>query len=487
MRNTLHILLIIFSLCAIHSCGDFLDNPPKGVTIPQKYEDYQKLMNAGKLMGALRDEVFYMSDDIKLLDKEVSATDYTFAKKREGYRNIYSFKPGQIMVSGDDDYLWNTSYGRIFILNTVINDVLDSEGNSQQKKELLWAEALFGRAYYYFDLVNIYAVHYNAATAKTDYGVPYIVKGSIHENVVRHTVQEVYDNILKDLKAAEPHLTNLVPDKSHPSITALNSFYARIYLFMGNYAKALEYANKALAGNPQLLDYNDYEIKEGVTSGRVYLKKDPTQRIPDIDHPETNYAKFCDGYPQKCFVLSDDLRAVFKKHITYSGSTTVDLRKYLFTAEDKINLGSTAYFPGECAHAQYGKVNVAFGSVENLLIAAECEARIGSKEKAMEHINKLRDKRFKNNFHLTATSNDQALEIALDERRREFVLIGAFRLFDLKRLNREERFAKTVTHSADGQTWTLKPNSLLYVFPINQAVLEFMPDMPVYDRSGKNE
>jgi len=65
-----------------------------------------------------------------------------------------------------------------------------------------------------------------------------------------------------------------------------------------------------------------------------------------------------------------------------------------------------------------------------MLIAAECEARVGSKDNAMSYVNKLRDNRIKNNVALTATDKDEALRIVLDERRREFAFTGFHRLID---------------------------------------------------------
>ena len=34
------------SLMAMSSCDGWLDNQPKGFTIPEKYEDYEQLMNS---------------------------------------------------------------------------------------------------------------------------------------------------------------------------------------------------------------------------------------------------------------------------------------------------------------------------------------------------------------------------------------------------------------------------------------------------------
>ena len=97
--------------------------------------------------------------------------------------------------------------------------------------------------------------------------------------------------------------------------------------------------------------------------------------------------------------------------------------------------------------------------------------------------------RIKNNVHFEndgKMTRKEALELCLDERRRELVYIGIFRLVDLKRMNADKEygqfFAKDVIHSADGETWTLPANDLRYIMPVPQNVLDYSPNMPQYDR-----
>ena len=177
--------------------------------------------------------------------------------------------------------------------------------------------------------------------------------------------------------------------------------------------------------------------------------------------------------------VSKDFLATFERNLP-AGAT--DQRRALFYADDTVNMGRTDYFYGETCYILYAYQNVGFSSVENMLIAAECEARVGSKDNAMSYVNKLRDNRIKNNVALTATDKDEALRIVLDERRREFAFTGFHRLIDLKRLNYEDKFKKTVTHTADGETFTLAPNDNRYIFPINQMILNYNPGMPQYER-----
>lgn len=116
------------------------------------------------------------------------------------------------------------------------------------------------------------------------------------------------------------------------------------------------------------------------------------------------------------------------------------------------------------------------------MTAAECEARIGSKDKALEYLNILRDSRIVGNIPLVSSSNEDALRLVLDERRREFPFNGIIRLVDLKRLNKDTRFQKTITHTNEGETYTLPPNDKRYIIPIPPKVLALNPGMPVYDR-----
>ena len=61
--------------------------------------------------------------------------------------------------------------------------------------------------------------------------------------------------------------------------------------------------------------------------------------------------------------------------------------------------------------------------------------------------------------------------------RREMPMLGCTRLIDLKRLNREPEFAKTIVHEVNGVEYKLETNSPKYILPIPPTVLRFNPDM----------
>lgn len=479
-RNIIHTLLVVL-VFTFSACNDFLNNVPKGMTIPQEMDDYQKLLNSQTFLNLSDPSLEYLTDNVHLLNKDSKyGSGYVYLNKSEYLRNLYSFKGGQVYVPGTKDGIWNGAYSRLFTLNSIINEVMGSKGGNENAKKQIKAEALFARAYQYYNLVNIYGKHYNKETSSTDLGVPYITKADINQKYHRHTVAEVYDMMLADLNEAAPHIPEIALNKAHPNQAAVNSFYAKLHLSMGNYQESLKYANAALKGNDKLLNLNEYEMKEGDTWGRVHKKGDETERLPDIDHPETNYAKWSNsGAIHGTVLLSREMRDIFASDL----DGAIDLRKEYYYSEDSVKLGANPdYFPGECAFVLYANHQVGLTSTENYFIAAECEARVGSKDRAMDLINIVRDNRMENNTGLKAANNKEALNKVIEEKRREFCFRGPYRFFDLKRFNLEPDLQKTVVHTVDGDTFTLPPNDPRYVFPVNNEILEYNPDFPMYER-----
>lgn len=66
-------------------------------------------------------------------------------------------------------------------------------------------------------------------------------------------------------------------------------------------------------------------------------------------------------------------------------------------------------------------------------------------------------------------SNDatEVLRLVLNERRKELAFRG-IRWSDLRRLNKDERFAVTLSRTLNGQTYQLSPNDKRYVIPIDE-------------------
>lgn len=474
-------ILAILCMLGILSCDSYLDLKPKGFTIPEYYDDYWKLMNYAQLYKADESWTPLLTDDAQLSSGD---SVNNFQAKSESDRRAYSFQHGPIFEDGVRDGLWEFSYNRIYTFNTVINNIMDVPDATEEKKLTLRAEALVARAFEYLTLIAVYAKAYDPATAETDYGVPIITSEDVGDlNYRRNTVAEVYAKIQEDLETALPHLEDRVSHSFRPAKNVGYAFLARMYLHMGNYEKTLENAVKAVEIDTSLVSLLDYGIGPGnLQIGRIRKLPELTTPYPEgMDNPENIYARYAPyvfGLSRAVYA-SNDLLKVYDKDLQPG---QVDKRRELWYSDDSFN---TLHFPGRTLFVAYIRANLGLNNMDVLLTAAEAHVRVGGNAglaQAEILYNHLRRHRITNYKDIKFTNADDALVKILDERRREFAFLGSYRLIDLKRLNKEPRFQKTIVHTADGQTWTLPPNDNRYILPLPPKVIAFRPDLPDYER-----
>lgn len=453
-------------LMSFASCKKFLDIRPKGILIPQTAQEYENLLNGyGVIEGADYYPV-YMTDDAFLPDS-ASGELPGLSTLRAPARNLYTFQSA-IFGESEDDVLWEGSYTRLYYYNVLDKNVLTATNATEEQKQAIRAEALMGRAFEYLTLINAYAVHYDPQTMSTDPGVPLLLDEDINKkDLTRATVEEVYKQIETDLLEAAKYLpTTPKINAFRASLPGCHGLLARMYLCMGNYTEALKYANKVLEHNSFLLDLKQYKV---VNIHQRFGRTNVQEGTANAENIYIRWDRRTIGASGNIFG-SKDLLGLFNKE--------KDQRFLLYFSNIPYGISSDYYL-----WVPYLEANLAIATPEMYLTAAECEARIGEPQRAMTLINNLRDKRIFDNVPLTATSKDDALEKVLEERRRELAMTGCFRLTDLKRLNKDPRFAKTIKHNifdADKNTlvtYTLLPNDPKYILPIPPRVLRFNPNM----------
>ena len=159
-----------------------------------------------------------------------------------------------------DEYLWNNSpsstsqlwedaYATIAKANNVIN-VIDggfSELNiTQEQLDQLKGECLFLRALSYFDMARIYCQPYVAG--RENLGVPIVL---VTENgyPARNSVGEVYDRVVKDIVSSISLLSAASPvgdDAAWATKISSDALLAKVYLYMGNWQGAADYATTVI-------------------------------------------------------------------------------------------------------------------------------------------------------------------------------------------------------------------------------------------------
>lgn len=469
-----HILPICAAVLII-GCDKYLDIRPKNKFIPENVEDFENMLNSANLVNSGDFFQDLLTDDVFLPEGQPANL---FSNQQAHARRIYTFNKVPFEANAND-FQWSEGYKRIFYFNTVINNIMTASGTkTEQYKRSVRAEALVGRAFEHLILVNLYAKHYDAATAATDPGIPIALIGDISAKFVRNTVQETYDQIIKDLTDAIPDLP-ASPKKTsfRGSKPAAYALLSRVYLYMGKWDLAEQHAGETLKLKSTLFDMNNYAV---IAPGPFpYVPGTPVgwTNIPDAQrNPETLYARHflrpmglgqltCASADLSSFFTNDDQRWVL---YYANGWPPAPPFNYWNMYQVKIFLRGDYY-------------NNAVGLPEVYLNDAEAKARQNKLDDAVGLVNTLRKNRLTPAAYVEKTLADfdndpeKVLRFVLEERRRELAFMN-MRHVDLKRLNKEVRFQKTIIHMAEGVEYKLEPNSDNYLRQIWPAASAFNPD-----------
>ena len=420
-KNIYKLILPLFLIVFV-SCDKFLDVVPKGVVIPKTLDDYQALLSAPLEITRTSNTYLFMTDEIVMPESYRSAANSYPGKSAV---KAYDFE-NELFDVNEDDPDWTIGYRTIYICNTVLSNIDNNNEADLIKKNQIKGEALVHRAYTYLTLVNEYAKHFNATSASTDLGVPMPLKPDINALLPRASVKVIYDQIEKDLLDA----MNLLPDRStytyRPNKAAAFGTLARMYLFMGNWTKANEYAGKAYQLSNFIYDYNSFSWADPSNRAISALTGYPASSVNMKDIVLQKYLRLAGGY-NFVFFFSSAQSGLF---------TNGDLRE-VFGSSPKDWYGTTLQFPGILdTKASYDYNHAGITTAELLLTRAEAQARLLNTQAAIDDLNTLRKKRFKTATYtdLTAATPEQALQLVLNERRIELAFNG-LRLFDIKRLN----------------------------------------------------
>lgn len=451
MKNIRIITLAILLIQLNTGCmKEFLDaKPSTSIVQPTTLEEFERLLdnidaiNNGAALGILGTDEYEYSSDATWLSARTATT-----------RNSYIW--AKDLYEGEQSLHWNQPYTVIFYANNVLAglDKIQRSATNNSEWNRIKGWALFVRAFAYYELVNNFAVTYDATTAETDLGVPLRLKPSIDELLPRASVEETYERIFIDLNEATGLLdANMPMARSRPSKAAAHALFARIYLNRRDYTKAELHADMCLALYDKLLDYNS-------------LSKTSTNPFK-YNHDEQIYAKLAVSEDSYISTGSNSFIQISTELIDLY--TPNDLRLLIFFSKQNDGTYDTkrGYF------ASYAHPFIGLATDEVYLIKAECAARNDNVLIAMNTLNELLSNRYVSGTFVptTATSKEDALSKVLLERRKELVWRNS-RWDDLKRLNKEGANI-TLTRTINGQTYTLPPNSPKYIFPIPDNEINF--------------
>ncbi len=465
MKQIYNALVLSLVMFTVASCEEYTDVTPKGALVIETADQFHEMVSLPN-RGYPINNFQYLSDDQWIRESyvigvtpNINTINFTFDELTDRVS----------LMTGSSFY--NQAYSYINRWNTIISLVDDSKGTIETK-QLAKAEAKIYRAYDHFLLINTYAKAYDPQTATTDGGICIMDKFDLEAQPSKSTVAQVYEFIQKDIEDALPYLQEKPLDVYHPSLAFAYAFKAKVHLFKREIASAKEAAEKSLSYNNQIFDLVAYNAQGGPN----------VVAVPAANNPEVLSYMYMTGYNEmnfaQSYIISPELRTLFG---------TNDARFNLFfntTSTTNLDQGSnTAYWA--TTYTKFFYPTVGMKTTEVYLMLAECYAREDKLTEAVGVLNQLRAKRILSGTVNLAvpTTRKETMTLVINERRKE-LLLGFNRFFDLKRLNNESDYAKTITRvfpivnkTVPQQTYTLQPNSRLYIIPFPLSALTKNPKL----------
>ncbi|QEC43406.1 RagB/SusD family nutrient uptake outer membrane protein [Pseudobacter ginsenosidimutans] len=445
MIRLLLVGMIVFP-CGCKKIDNWLDEKNnKSNVMPATVSDYQ----------AILDNTTSLNSNYPVFGQVASDNFYTpdqnIGSLNQDERNLYLFS--LTAYQSGTHGAFSSSYIKIAAVNVVLEGLAKGAFPATSDVNNMKGQALFHRSFMFFLLSQLYCRAYVSTTAKEDPGIQLRLLSDPNIVTMRSTVQETYDQVIKDLKTAAELMPATQLYCTRPSRVAANALLAKVYLHVQDYDSAALYASRALQENDSLLDYNSTLVQPG-----------SSYRFPAYSNIGYNPEVIFYAAGQTYNSIWPAFNVSYVDSLLYRSYDESDLRKKLLYIED--NEGR-ARFTGAYTGTYTQFAGIATNEV--YLISAECKARRGDVTGALDDLNTLLVKRWDKSAvftPLTAGTEDEALKLVLQERRKELPFTGQLRWEDLRRLNKDPRFMTTVTRIYNGNTYTLPPNDKRYVLRI---------------------
>lgn len=434
MKN-IKLFFALFLIVGIVACEDFLDVEPTSsgdaATSIETLEDAKVMMNG--IMRNMAGSSYYGRNFIIYADAR--GGDLAVYSRGRGLDGLYAFDHSP--TTGSNSAFWSGIYHCILQVNNLLLNIdkLIEEGADDDFDDIK-GQALTARAIMYFDLVRIYGQPY--AQNKSAYGVPNITEPlDASAQPLRATVEENYEQILKDLNEAAPLLSK---NKSNGYINyyANAAMRARVYLSMGpdNYSQALAAAEEVIDSSPYQLYSNSEWVESWMNqfgSESIFeLGVFPSEGDLGNSSPGIYLRRQGHGSASAIgqFMASD-------YYLDRLGQDPDDVRwgvmDYDELGED--HLGASYKYCGSVNLDGDGKstataVNIKVIRLSELYLIAAEAALPTDKKLAAEYLNKIRSRA--PNLE-PATESTITLEMILDEKSKELFTEGQ-RFFDMMRL-----------------------------------------------------
>ncbi|MCM1077097.1 MAG: RagB/SusD family nutrient uptake outer membrane protein [Bacteroides sp.] len=473
------------------SCSDFTDIDAKGNNLLSSVNDLEMLLNSPIGYD------YYQGIDMSVRDMSEICGDYIYSysllstsinvpvKTANSIRLTYDeaawLTDMPILIKSDNFY--SSCY---YYIGRVANPILmqiDGASGDESKKDALKAEAYLVRAYFHWLACQKFAPVYNPSTASSTIALAYFTEDmDIKTPAEPLTMEAFYAKINADIDAAIA--LDALPDNAINQMrlnrAAMYAIQAVVLTSMQKFDEAAAAADKALAVNNTVSDYTQSMITTKIRKTDESPLEDYQQFVrPRLEMEEDYFTTY--GYISYNNITPYAQSFIEPGHVYLLHLNCSSLGRDE-SEKDRIStnrLGEPGYIIPSSDLSQWYPM---FGlrSSQMYLIKAENAVRNGNYDEAMGYLDIVREKRIMPEYYapLKGTVNDKATAIKYLKMSYETEgLFSVWNYINRKRWNvLDSDWQETITRTIDGRSFTLNPDSKMWVFPIPQTVTNLNPN-----------
>lgn len=421
--------LTLVSILLLTSCNpdDFLGIKPRGKDVPKDFEHFEGLLNSFDMMrwaAGSGTSIFFplLSDEYTVTETSIDEVAYNLGQQG---KDCYKYNCDFLL---EDDMPADWGYDKkMYTLNVIISDVMNSVNGTDVEKESVLSEARVLRSWILFRIAQIYLQPYDESTAADTEGLPIISEANtVQDYFERASMKQLFDFITSEMEESCPNILNetcyIYRVEKADAYTMLGS----VYFYMGKYDKALEALRIAKASADESGAAKFYDLN---TMSDSEISYDGVYHYNNIENMRNLWANnSCVTFYFPSFPFMGSVYAKPKYFSLYSSS---DRRQYRFILE--------AGFQRVCK----SDVPMGITSSDLYLFLAECEARVGDLNSAKTLLKELRKNRMPLSDASVPSSIDTKEELvrfSVEEIIRENLGNGLF-FFQMKRLWNDSAFS----------------------------------------------
>ncbi|MFI2744505.1 RagB/SusD family nutrient uptake outer membrane protein [Zhouia sp. PK063] len=351
--------------------------------------------------------------------------------------------------------VWNSLYQIIYNANTLMEGVEASESLPQELVSQYTGEGLVVRAMAHFYLVNLFG------------DVPLVTSSDYRNNatIPRTATQEVYQQIVVDLKEARTKLSENYPDngeRTRINKAVATALLARVFAYTQQWEQAADMASELIADSQyHLVGLDSISLANNAEAiWQLHPSRGQTNAV-------TAEGSLFNNYPEQYYGLTATL---------VDGFAAGDLRREQWVLQHSSGLFIPQKYKVAASGGTREERSVVFRLAEQYLIRAEAKIALGELSEAIADLDVIRERAGLPSLLTVSSSWDaQALMQELRQNdKAEFFTEWGHRWFDLKRWS----IAQSVLSAKSGFTATDR------LWPLPQSELDNNPALRGHQNPG---